>query len=308
MGNVKDRLPVSPKLTPSWLLTANGQFVKDEARRNSFLLSQLWKANFVLTCRFLWENLQEQVLRPSLFCWRYTENFWSVESEIHSVWLTTWLRMTTSPLKMQRLLSNFQLKQIRYSFYFTSSVSFLLLSIYHWVLWACLASLRPVSFLIFVILELPHPVPSEQVSPAHLFPALLAPLVMPVSSCRNKQGANCCSVLPAAALSSDKEVTTVAVRVQLATHKPSLLCRASQGKSTSGCCGTDHPPLEEERHKWNIILEVNDCVLSMCTPSLLFKDLYTLSMFVWKIGISCHISGFDSSLDIISKNYFLVFW
>lgn len=117
---MKDRLPVSPKLTPRWLPTANGQFVKDESRWSSFLLSQPWKANFVLTWRFLWKNLQEQVLRPSLLCWRYTENFWSVESETHSVWLTTWLRMTTSPLKMQRLLSNFQLKQIRYSFYFTS--------------------------------------------------------------------------------------------------------------------------------------------------------------------------------------------
>lgn len=158
LGNVKDRLPVSPKLTPSWLLTANGQFVKDEARRSSFLLSQLWNAKFVLTWKFLWKNLQEQVLCPSLLCWRYTENFWSVESETHSVWLTTWLRMTTSPLKMLRLLSSFQLKQIRYSFYFTSQCKLFVILNYHWVLWAYLAIEHLVSFLIFVILEFPHPI------------------------------------------------------------------------------------------------------------------------------------------------------
>lgn len=105
------------------------------------------------------------------------------------------------------------------------------------------------SFLIFVILEFSHPVPSGQVSPAHLFPGWLALLVMPVGSCKNEQGDNCCSVPTAAALSSDKEVTTVAVRVQLATCKPSLLCRVLQGKSTLGCCGADHPALEKERQK-----------------------------------------------------------
>ena len=86
-------------------------------------------------------------------------------------------------------------------------MSFLLLSIYHWVLWPYLTILCLLS--VFVILEFPYP--------AHLFPAWMALLVMPVGSCKNKQGDNCCSVPPAAALCSGKEVTTVAVRVQLAT-------------------------------------------------------------------------------------------
>lgn len=276
LSNVKDRLFVSLMITPSWFLTANEQLVKDEAWQSIFLLSQLWKASFVLTQRFLWKKLQEQVLHPSLLCWKCTENFWSVESETHSVWLTTWLRMTTSPLKMQRLLSNFQLKQIRYSFYSTSQCKLFVIFNLTLRLWAYQAILHLVSFPIFVTSELPHLVSSGQVSPAHLFTAHLARLVMPVGICKNEQGDNCCSVPPAAAFSSDKEVTTVAVCVQLAIHKPSFLCRVSQGKSTSGCCGTHHPALQEERQKWNFILEVNDCVLSMCTPSLLFKDLCTL--------------------------------
>lgn len=118
LSDMKDSFLVCLKLNPSWPVTTNGQFFKDEAWWSSFLVSQLWKAIFVLMRTFLWKNFHEQALGPSLLCWRFTVSFWLVGSETHSVWLITWLRTTTSPLKMQRLLSSFLLKQIRYNFFF----------------------------------------------------------------------------------------------------------------------------------------------------------------------------------------------
>lgn len=198
LGDVKDRFLVSLKLNPSWPVTTNEQFVEDEVWWSSFLVSQLWKANFVLMWIFLWKNLQEQALSPSLLCWRFTESFWSVGSETRSVWLITWWRMTTSPLKMQRLLSSFLLKQIRYHFFFSSSQwSFWLLSVCHQILRVYLTILHLVYFLILVILEFSHPILPGWASPAHPFPALLALLVMPVGSCRTSRVSdNCCSVPP----------------------------------------------------------------------------------------------------------------
>lgn len=156
LGDVQDRFPVCLKLNPSWPVTTNGQFFKDEAWWSSFLVSQQWKANFVLMWAFLWKILQEQALSPSLLCWRFTESFWSVGSETRSAWLITWLRMTTSPLKMQRLLSNFLLKQIRYNCFFSSQWSFWLLSVSHQILRVHLTILHLVRFLIFVVLEFSH--------------------------------------------------------------------------------------------------------------------------------------------------------
>lgn len=119
LSDMKDRFLVCLKWNPSWPVTTNGQFLKDEAWWSSFLVSQLWKASFVLTWTFLWKTLQEQALSPSLLCWRFTESFWLGGSETRSVWLITWLKTTTSPLKMQRLLSSFLLKQIRYIYSFS---------------------------------------------------------------------------------------------------------------------------------------------------------------------------------------------
>lgn len=169
-SDVKDRFLVCLKLNPSWPVTTNGQFVKDEAWWSSYLVSQVWKANFVLMWTFLWKSPQGQALSPSLLCWRFTESFWSVRSETRSVWLITWWRTTTFPLKMQRSLSSFLLKQIRYNFIF----------------------LLPVKLLVTFSLSPDFKGLSDNfttsVSPANLFPAWLALLVMPVGSCKNLAG------------------------------------------------------------------------------------------------------------------------
>lgn len=68
VSHAEDSLPVSPKQTPRGLPTAQGRFVKDEARPSSCSLSQLWKADFVLRWRSLRQNLWQQVLHPSLLC------------------------------------------------------------------------------------------------------------------------------------------------------------------------------------------------------------------------------------------------
>lgn len=212
LGNVKDRSPVSLKLTPSWLLTAASQLAKDEARRSSFLLSRLWKANFVLTWRFPWKNLQEQARRPALLCWRSTESFWSVRSETRSVWSTTCFTMSTSPLRTPRLLFSFQLKQIRYCFHFTSQLA---LSV-------------TFNFTVgFYELDVFPSLCYFGDSPPHSFWTSISTTSLsspagtarkPAGSCQNEQVGNCCSVSPAAALSSDKEVATVAVSAACCTR------------------------------------------------------------------------------------------
>lgn len=76
--------------------------------------------------------------------------------------------MSTSPLKTQRLLSSFQLKQIRY--YFINQLK--LFDIFNLLL----DFMGLMSYPVFIILDNHHPIPSGQVSP-EAQPALLRSLL-----------------------------------------------------------------------------------------------------------------------------------
>lgn len=222
----------------------------------------------MLTWRLLWKNLWQQVLHPALLCWRYTESFWSVKSDTPSVWLTTWLTTSTSPLKTQRLLSSFQLKQIRYYFYFVNQLK--LFDIFNLLL----DFMGLMSFPVFIILDNHHPIPSGQVSP-EAQPALLR---SPLAAAKMNRliidvllpELQLCPLIrswPPWLLGCDFDA-----------HKPLLSCRVLQGESTSGCQGTDQPTLEEKMKIKYYFRSLSLRVVCVHTFPSLYSPMYIINV------------------------------